>query len=96
MITPAHFSGVRAAKLLFKQTLEIVDEIRVENDVKIAELKKTLEGLEKFIKKEHNISVSLVRFADYTNVLTEAKVAAIRKRVLDTGNALIREIESQS
>lgn len=89
------FTAVRAVKLLFKLFLEIFDELKVENDVKIKNLTQTLGELEVFLKKEHGISVSLESYVKYTNLLDENKQKQIRKRVLDYGNALLREIETQ-
>jgi IS4 transposase len=89
------FTAVRAVKLLFKLFLEIIDEIRVENNVKLDELNKTLEDLEIFLKKEHGISISLTSYMKYSNVLDDHKMKQLRKRVLDYGNSLLREIETQ-
>lgn len=89
------FTAVRAVKLLFKSFLEILDEIRVENDSKIENLNQTLFELEAFLKKEHGVSISLTSYVKYTNVLDEHKVKQIRKRILDYGNSLLREIETQ-
>lgn len=89
------FTAVRAVKLLFKSFLEILDELRVENDSKIEELKRTFSDLELFLKKEHGVSISLTSYVKYTNVLDEPKMKQIRKRILDYGNSLLREIETQ-
>ena len=94
-MSPMQFTAIRVAKCLFKQTLEIVDEIKTANDAEIQKLAKTLQELEIFIKKESGISVSLAPYAKFVNVLDEDKNKQIRKRVLDYGNALIREIETQ-
>lgn len=89
------FTAVRAVKLLFKNFLEILDELRVENDSKVKELEDTLEELEIFLKKEHGISVCLKTYVKYVNMLDESKVKQLRKRILDYGNSLLREIETQ-
>lgn len=89
------FTAVRAVKLLFKNFLEILDEIRAENDAKIEDLRVTFVDLEEFLKKEHGVSISLTSYIKYSNVLDENKMKQIRKRVLDYGNSLLREIETQ-
>jgi hypothetical protein len=95
LFSTMQFTAVRAVKLLFKSFLEIIDELRVENDSKIDDLHKTLEDLEVFLKKEHGISICLTSYVKYTNVLDEHKTKQIRKRILDYGNSLLREIETQ-
>jgi hypothetical protein len=94
-INTIQFTAIRAVKLLFKQFLEILDELKVENNSKIEDLQTTLVELEGFLKKEHGISVSLTSYIKYTNIFDENKMKLLRKRILDSGNALIREIETQ-
>lgn len=92
---PIEFTAVRAVKLLFKLFLEILDELKIENDTKIKNLNNTLEDLEFFLKKEYGISASLTSHVKYVNLLDEDKMKQLRKRVLDYGNSLLREIETQ-
>lgn len=94
-VSPMQFTAVRAVKLLFRLFLEILDELKVENDAKIENLNKTLEDLENFIKKEHQISINLTSHVKHTNILDESKMKQLRKRILDYGNSLLREIETQ-
>lgn len=95
LISTMQFTAVRAVKLLLKLSLEILDELKIENDLKINELKISLEDLEAFLKREYSISVHLAPYVKYTNPLNEDKKRQLRKRILDTGNSLIREIETQ-
>lgn len=89
------FTAIRAVKLLFKQYLEILDELKSENDCNVEELKETFLEIESFLKKEHGISINLTSYLKYSNFLDENKMKQLRKRILDYGNALLREIETQ-
>ena len=89
------FTAIRCVKLIFKQFLEILDELKVEGENKQESLKTSLVEIEVFLKKEHGISISLLPFLKYSNLMDENKSKQIRKRILDYGNSLIREIETQ-
>jgi ABC-type phosphate/phosphonate transport system substrate-binding protein len=89
------FTAERAVKLLFKLFLEILDEQKVENEENQKNLEKTFLELENFLKKEHGISVNLISYLKYSNNLDDNKIKQLRKRILDYGNSLLREIENQ-
>jgi hypothetical protein len=89
------FTAERAVKLLFKLFLEILDEQKVESEENQKNLEKTFLELEDFLKKEHGISVNLISYLKYSNHLDDNKIKQLRKRILDYGNALLREIETQ-
>jgi ABC-type phosphate/phosphonate transport system substrate-binding protein len=89
------FTAERAVKLLFKLFLEILDEQKVENEENQKNLEKTFLELEDFLKKEHGISINLISYLKYSNNLDDNKIKQLRKRILDYGNSLLREIESQ-
>jgi hypothetical protein len=56
------FTAERAVKLLFKLFLEILNEVKVENEANQKNLEKTFLELEEFLKKEHGISVNLISY----------------------------------
>jgi hypothetical protein len=89
------FTAERAVKLLFKLFLEILDEQKVETEENQKNLEKTFLELENFLKKEHGISINLISYLKYSNNLDDNKIKQLRKRILDYGNALLREIETQ-
>jgi len=89
------FTAERAVKLLFKLFLEILDEQKVENEENQKNLEKTFLELEVFLKKEHGISINLISYLKYSNNLDDNKIKQLRKRILDYGNSLLREIENQ-
>jgi ABC-type phosphate/phosphonate transport system substrate-binding protein len=89
------FTAERAVKLLFKLFLEILDEEKVENEENQKNLEKTFLELEEFLKKEHGISINLISYLKYSNNLDDNKIKQLRKRILDYGNSLLREIENQ-
>ncbi len=89
------FTAERAVKLLFKLFLEILDEQKVENEENQKNLEKTFLELEDFLKKEHGISINLISYLKYSNNLDDNKIKQLRKRILDYGNSLLREIENQ-
>jgi len=89
------FTAERAVKLLFKLFLEILDEQKVENEDNQKNLENTFLELEDFLKKEHGISINLISYLKYSNNLDDNKIKQLRKRILDYGNSLLREIENQ-
>jgi hypothetical protein len=89
------FTAERAVKLLFKLFLEILDEQKVESEENQKNLEKTFLELEDFLKKEHGISINLISYLKYSNNLDDNKIKQLRKRILDYGNSLLREIENQ-
>jgi hypothetical protein len=89
------FTAERAVKLLFKLFLEILDEQKVENEENQKNLEITFLELEQFLKKEHGISINLISYLKYSNNLDDNKIKQLRKRILDYGNSLLREIENQ-
>jgi hypothetical protein len=89
------FTAERAVKLLFKLFLEILDEQKVENEENQKNLEITFLELEDFLKKEHGISINLISYLKYSNNLDDNKIKQLRKRILDYGNSLLREIENQ-
>jgi ABC-type phosphate/phosphonate transport system substrate-binding protein len=89
------FTAERAVKLLFKLFLEVLNELKVENEENQKNLEKTFLELEDFLKKEHGISVNLISYLKYSNNLDDNKIKQLRKRILDYGNSLLREIENQ-
>ena len=89
------FTAERAVKLLFKLFLEILDEQKVENEENQKNLEITFLELEEFLKKEHGISINLISYIKYSNNLDDNKIKQLRKRILDYGNSLLREIENQ-
>ena len=89
------FTAERAVKLLFKLFLEILDEQKVENEENQKNLENTFLELEEFLKKEHGISINLISYLKYSNNLDYNKIKQLRKRILDYGNSLLREIENQ-
>jgi hypothetical protein len=89
------FTAERAVKLLFKLFLEILDEQKVEKEENQKNLENTFLELEEFLKKEHGISINLISYLKYSNNLDDNKIKQLRKRILDYGNSLLREIENQ-
>lgn len=89
------FTAIRAVKLLFRQFLEVFDELKVEGELNNKKLEETFVEMEDFLKREHSVSVNLRSFLKYSNVVNEDKCKQLRKRILDYGNSLIREIETQ-
>jgi hypothetical protein len=89
------FTAERAVKLLFKLFLEILDEQKVQNEDNQKNLEITFLELEEFLKKEHGISINLISYLKYSNNLDDNKIKQLRKRILDYGNSLLREIENQ-
>lgn len=89
------FSSVRKVILTFKNDLEIISEIKKEHDISLSKLYSSLEDFEVFLKNKYNIDLELTHLANHAEFLDDAKMGIIRKRVLDFGNSMRREIETE-
>lgn len=96
MFTKAlYFGAIRRVKLLFKFMLEMLAEIKTEHEISVKKLDCTLQDIEKFIKEKHGVDVPLRQLVRHSDFLDEDKSKLYRKRILDYGNALVREIEEE-
>jgi hypothetical protein len=87
------FNGTRRIKLLFKFCLDMLTEIKKEHDTNLEKLVNSLSDFEDFLLDKEKIKIELAHLANHSDYLDDSKMAILRKRVLDYGNALIREME---
>lgn len=74
--------------------LSLVEDIKIEHDSMVDKLGESLANLEDFCESK-GISIEMCHLTNYANFLDEAKIKQIRKKILDHGNNLKREIESE-
>ncbi len=87
------FAGVRKIILVFKHDLDIITEIKKEHDISLSKLYNSLEDMEVFLKEKHGIEMELTHLTNHAEFLDDEKMGIIRKRVLDYGNTMKREME---
>ncbi len=90
----AVFGGVRKITLMFKHSLDMLAEIKKEHDNSVSKLRESLEDIEMLLE-EKGFSVQLSHLANHADYLDENKMGIYRKRTLDYGNALRREMEQE-
>lgn len=88
------YGGIRRIILTFKHDLEILAEIKKEHDISLEKLSQSLCDYEVFLKEKYHIDIELNHLLNHADYLDEQKVLMYRKRILDYGNALKREMES--
>lgn len=86
------FRQSRRLVSMFKYALEIMQDIKTEHDEMVEKLGESLADMEDFIEKQ-GVKVELCHLTNYSNFLTEEKMNFFRKKILDRGNNLKREIE---
>lgn len=89
------FAGVRKIILVFKHDLEVIAEIKKEHDISLTKLYNSLEDMECFLKEKQGVDVELTHLANHAEFLDDEKMGIIRKRVLDFGNTMKREMENE-
>lgn len=88
------YGGIRRIVLAFKHNLEILAEIKREHDTSLEKLSQSLCDYEIFLKDKYGIDVELNHLLNHADYLDEQKIAIYRKRILDYGNTLKREMET--
>lgn len=92
----AIFAGIRGIVLTFKHDLDVIAEIKKEHDSSIKKLCDSLEEYEVFLKEKYGIDIELCHLSKHADFLDDEKMSIIRKRILDYGNSLRREVENSN
>lgn len=90
-----YFGAIRRLRLLFKFMLEMLAEIKAEHEISVKKLNLTLVDIERFVKEKHGIDIQLNQMVRHADFLDEEKAKLYRKRILDYGNALVRELDEE-
>lgn len=77
---------------MFKFALEVLQDIKLEHDEMVEKLGESLGDMEDFIEKQ-GVKIELCHLVNYSSFLTEEKLNFYRKKILDHGNKLKRELE---
>lgn len=88
------FNSIRKIVLCFKHSLEILNDIKLEHDKRLSELYKSLEDLEIFVKDKTGFDLEFCHLSNHVDFLSDEKIALLRKKILDYGNNLKREMEN--
>ena len=85
----------RAEKRISRMTafgLTVLNELKLEQDNQLAKLGESLLEIEEFLNQRYKIDIDLGHLAKHGEFLDDAKMKAIRKRFLDYGGELQREL----
>lgn len=93
MTDDERFRQVRRAVSIWKCALEQLQDIKTEHDNAIERLFSSLEDIEEHLK-EKGIDIELCHLVNYTGFLDDKRMDFYRKKILDHGNNVKREIEN--
>lgn len=79
---------------LWNFCLGMLSDIHQDHDSMVEKLGQSLGDLEDFTSQK-GIDLEFCHLANYANFLDENKMKAYRKKILDHGNDLIRELENE-
>lgn len=72
--------------------LGVLNELKVEQENQLTKLGDSLLEIEEFLSEKYSIDIDLGHLAKHGEFLDDAKMKAIRKRFLDYGGELQREL----
>lgn len=87
------FQALRRLVSCFKNGLSVLEEIRDEHDSCIEKLLESFVDIELFIKEKYSVDVDLQHLIKHAEFFDEERFQYWRKKILDHGNSLKREIE---
>lgn len=87
------FQAIRRLVTCMKYNIGILEEIRSEHDCALDKVTESLADIEFFLKDKYNIDVELQHLIKHMEFLDEERFNYWRKKILDQGNALKRELE---
>lgn len=79
---------------MFKFALEKLQDVKIEHDSAMERLISCLEDMESYAK-ERGIDLELCHLANFASFLDDKRVEFYRKKILDHGNSLKREIDNE-
>ena len=94
MTSDEKFRQRRRIISLWNFALSLISDIQQDHDAMVEKLGQSLGDLEDFAA-DKGIELELCHLANYANFLDENKMKSLRKKILDHGNDLIRELESE-
>lgn len=86
------FRQVRRLTSLWNFTLNLLQDIRLEHDAMVERLGESLGNMEDFCEAR-GVPVELCHLTNYARFLDDDRLKYLRKKILDHGNDLKREIE---
>ncbi len=89
------FASIRKIILTFKHDLNVLSEIKREHDASLNKLHASLEDFEVFLREKHGVDIELTHLVNHAEFLDDDRMAMIRKRILDFGNTMKREMEEE-
>lgn len=88
------FRQTRRIVSMWNFALEQIQDIKTEHDNSIEKLLESLSDMEAFLE-ERGISVELCHLVNHATFLDENRMKFYRKKILDHGNNLKRELETE-
>ncbi len=89
------FRDIRRLTSMFKFALDQIQDIRTEHDTARDTLFNSLLDLEKWLEEKHGVQIELCHLINGADFLTDERVKFYRKKILDHGGELKREIENE-
>ncbi len=94
-INEQQFRQTRRVVSMWKCALEQIQDIKTEHDNAIENLLQSLEDMEEHLKKR-GVDIELCHLANAAGFFDDKRMEFYRKKVLDHGNSLKREIENEN
>lgn len=88
------FRQLRRITSMWKCALEQISDVKAEHDAMVERLHNSLSDMEEFLR-EKGVEVELCHLVNYADFLDDKRVSHYRKKILDWGNSLKREVESE-
>lgn len=87
------FQAIRRLIVCFKHSIGILEEVRADHDSAIDKVSESLADIEVFLKDRYNVDIELQHLIKHMEFFDEERFQYWRKKILDHGNALKRELE---
>ncbi len=95
MTSDERFRQTRRITTVFKFALGQLQDIQIEHNIARDNLLQSLEDMENWLEEKHGVKLELCHLVNSANYFTDERVEFYRKRILDHGNNIKREVENE-
>lgn len=88
----ARFRGEQRISSMMKYSLDVLSDIRDQQSIQIDKLGESLIDMESFLNEKYGIEIDLAHLAKHAEFLDESQFNLLRKKILDCGGTLRREL----
>ena len=88
----ARFRGEQRISSMMKYSLDILNDIREQQSIQVNKLGESLLDIESFLNERYDIDIDIAHLTKHAEFLDEFQFAIIRKKILDYGGVLRREL----